>query len=209
VILCDVGNSRMHFCIGNEILHFSHSEGLKKFKDEEVYFISVNQEITDKIKRVATKWIELNGGNHLKTSYKGLGIDRLCACLGVESGVVVDAGSAITVDVMEDGVHLGGWIWPGLRTWLSSYTKISKKLSVSLESSIDVTELPQSTTEAVSFGILAPIATLVKTFAQDRKVILTGGDAKVISSLFPTAVVDEGIVFKGMKKIIEIKEKNC
>jgi len=207
VILCDVGNSRMHFCIDDEVLHFEFDEGLKRFKDREVYFISVNQEVTNRIRERALKWKEIKSENHLKTSYKGLGIDRVCACLGVESGVVVDAGSAITVDVMEDGVHLGGWIWPGLRTWLTSYTKISKKLSVSLETDIDVSKLPQSTTEAVSFGILAPIVTLIKTFSQNRKIILTGGDAKVLSSLFPTAEVDERVVFKGMKKMIKTRYK--
>ena len=202
MILCDIGNTRMHFCIDGEVLHFKYDDGFKRFKDKKVYFISVNQEITNKIKKSTLNWVEIKSKDHLKTSYKGLGIDRICACLGVKNGVVVDAGSAITVDIMEDGVHIGGWIWPGLKTWFASYAKISKKLNVSLETSIGLNKLPQNTAEAINFGILASIVTMVKTFAQNRKVVLTGGDAKVLSLLFPTAKVDEKIVFKGMKKII-------
>jgi len=206
-LLCDVGNSRMHFCIDGEVLHFSHNEGLNKFKDKEVHFISVNQDVTNKIKKSTLKWIEIKSGNLLKTSYKGLGIDRQALCLGMENGVVIDAGSAITVDVVEDGEHLGGWIWPGIKAQLKSYTNISEKLNISLETNIDISKLPQNTAEAISFGILASISSLVKTFAQNRKVVLTGGDAKILSSLFLSAKVDEMIIFKGMKKMI--KENRC
>jgi len=207
MLLCDIGNTRMHFYTGNEVLHFCHNEGLERFKDEKVYFISVNQEATRKIKKLALKWIEVKNENLLKTSYKGLGIDRIAACLGIENGVVIDAGSAITVDVVEDGKHLGGWIWPGIKAQLKCYINISKRLTVSLNSLVDVNKLPQNTSDAVSFGICAPITGLVKTFAQNRKVVLTGGDAKILSSLFPDAEVDEEIVFKGMKKMI--KESGC
>ena len=207
MLLCDVGNTRMHFCIGNDILHLSHKDGMQQYKDEKVYFISVNQEIASQIKKVALNWIEIKSGNNLKTSYEGLGIDRIAACLGMENGVVIDAGSAITVDIVENGKHQGGWIWPGIKAQLKSYTNISKRLSVSLNNSVDIKKLPKNTTDAISFAILAPIVYLVNTFAQDRKVVLTGGDAKILSSLFPDAEVDENIIFKGMKKMI--KESGC
>ena len=163
-LLCDIGNTRMHLCIGDEVLHFDFDEGLERFKDEKVYFISVNQEVTNKIKRRALEWIEVKDKNLLKTSYRGLGIDRISACLGIESGVVIDAGSAITVDIVEEGKHLGGWIWPGIKAQLKSYANISEKLNVSLDTNIYISKLPQNTTEAISFGILAPISFLVKTF---------------------------------------------
>ena len=44
-----------------------------------------------------------------ETSYEGLGIDRL-ACSFQDNCVIVDAGSAITVDIMEEGIHKGGFI---------------------------------------------------------------------------------------------------
>ena len=37
-----------------------------------------------------------------KTSYIGLGVDRAVACYFEENAVVIDAGSAITVDIIED-----------------------------------------------------------------------------------------------------------
>jgi len=206
-ILCDIGNSRMHFCIDGEVLHFSYDEGLEKFKNKEVYFISVNQNITNKIEKSTSRWNEIRSSNLLKTSYKGLGIDRQALCLGIENGVVIDAGSAITVDIVEDSVHLGGWIWPGIKAQLSSFANVSKKLDVLLETDIDISKLPQNTTKAISFGILAPIYFLVKTFSQNRKIILTGGDAKTLSPLLLDAKIDEKIVFKGMEKMI--KESKC
>jgi type III pantothenate kinase len=35
------------------------------------------------------------------------------------------------------------------------------------------------------------------------KIFLTGGDAKKFAQIFPHAKVDEGLIFKGMKKIIK------
>jgi len=34
-------------------------------------------------------------------------------------------------------------------------------------------------------------------------VILTGGDAKVLKSIFKNAIVNETLIFDGMKKLIE------
>lgn len=52
-----------------------------------------------------------------------LGVDRYCALLAArvrdpgQPVVLVDAGTAVTVDVLrDDGVHLGGYILPGLHT---------------------------------------------------------------------------------------------
>lgn len=56
----------------------------------------------------------------------GVGPDRLCAAAGAmaESGasalVVVDAGTAVTVDVVSGGAFAGGAIFPGLSMMLAS-----------------------------------------------------------------------------------------
>lgn len=43
-----------------------------------------------------------------------MGLDRKIACAGLSDAVIVDAGSAVTVDIMKEGVHQGGIILPGL-----------------------------------------------------------------------------------------------
>ena len=55
------------------------------------------------------------------------------ACSFQQNAVIVDAGSAITVDIIENGVHKGGFILLGLRRFMKSYPKISKKLKFDFE----------------------------------------------------------------------------
>ena len=45
-----------------------------------------------------------------------MGVDRRALCLSHENGIFVDAGSAITVDVVEEGRYQGGYIFPGFES---------------------------------------------------------------------------------------------
>lgn len=61
---------------------------------------------------------------------ESLGVDRLAnvaglVALGLRRAVAIDAGTAITVDVLRGGAHAGGLILPGARLWsaaLHAYT---------------------------------------------------------------------------------------
>ncbi len=203
MILCDIGNSRMHVYDGISVRHLSHEEGIALFRESELFFICVNDSVRERIGREAPGWIDISQRHRLKTDYEGLGIDREAACLGIEDGVVVDAGSAITVDVMEKGRHLGGWIWPGLSAWLSAYRDVSEKLAVELVSDVELDRLPLKTEDAVSFAILASVKTMIQRFAREKRIVVTGGDAPVVAHILPGAEIDETIVFKGMKKMIK------
>ncbi|BBG65413.1 pantothenate kinase type III, CoaX-like [Hydrogenimonas sp.] len=207
MILCDVGNSRMHFFDGGKPLHLTFDEGLGRYGDEVVYFICVNGKIAPRISKEAPGWIDLSEYRMLHSDYRGLGIDREAACLGAWDGVVIDAGSAITVDVMERGLHKGGWIWPGISSFKEAYAGISPKLAVGIDPGVDITSLPKDTESAVSFAVLAPVKRLVEYFAPQFDITITGGDAHIFAPLFPEAKVDELLVFKGMEKMI--KEKRC
>lgn len=73
-----------------------------------------------------------HGPAGLKLAYdcRQLGADRYCALLGVLAqsrapAVVIDAGTAVTVDLLAaDGEHRGGYILPGLRLGLSAVTAL-------------------------------------------------------------------------------------
>ena len=56
--------------------------------------------------------------------YPTMGIDRIMVCEAIDDGVIVDAGSAITVDVMSHGVYQGGFISLGLTSSARSIRKI-------------------------------------------------------------------------------------
>jgi type III pantothenate kinase len=208
MILCDIGNSRMHCCEAGRVVHLSHGEGIERYgAREDLFFICVNERMRERIAKAGLPWTDLSGRRRLETAYRGLGIDREAACLGIEDGVVVDAGTAITVDVMTEGRHLGGWIWPGIRAMLESYRSISGKLSLPLNPDVSLNRLPLETRDAISFAILAPIGALVGRYAPGKRVVVTGGDAPIVAKALPDAEIDETVVFRGMKKLI--KDNEC
>ncbi len=207
MILCDVGNTRMHFLDNGTLMHFGFDEGLKRYKDESLYFICVNESMRAKIAEEAPGWIDLSESKLLQSDYRGLGVDRQAACLALHDGVVIDAGSAVTVDIMQNGIHKGGWIWPGISFFRDAYARISPRLSVEIDPNTDVDRLPLDTQSAVSFAVLAPVKALTETFASKKPVTVTGGDARFFAPLFPEATVDELLVFRGMEKMI--KENRC
>ena len=208
MILCDIGNSRMHLYDGESVIHCSHEEGIARYGErDDLFFICVNEAVRREIEARNLPWTDLSDRHLLETEYAGLGIDREAACLGVVEGVVIDAGSAITVDVMERGRHLGGWIWPGIRAMLESYRNISEKLAVSLNPEVSLDRLPLDTRDAISFAILAPVKALVERYAPGKRVVVTGGDATIVAKVLPGAEIDEKVVFEGMKKLI--KDNEC
>lgn len=205
MILCDIGNTNATFLESGKISRMS----VEQFRDyeprEKVYFICVNDEIFPKL-RANTNFIDLEPHFEIDTIYQGLGVDRVAGCYIVSDGVVVDAGSAITVDIMSNSIHLGGYIMPGISAMLASYEKISPRLKVPINSQLDIDALPQKTSDAVSYGILKPLITLLERLAGSKKVYFTGGDGEFLSKFFKNAIYDKMLVFRAMQKLIKEKE---
>ena len=125
---------------------------------------------------------------------EAVGIDRLLAAgeayhLLKESVIVVDFGSAVTIDLVSaDGRFLGGAITAGLRTTISG---LSAKTS--LLPDVDLAEpesvLGQDTRECILAGVVHATAggvdrvilEIVKEVDTDPQVCLTGGDAAFLS----------------------------
>ena len=196
MLLADIGNSFVKIYDGKEIKRLPHS-GLEKFKEERVYYISV------KVGLVLSKnWINLEPYVQLLGSYPSMGIDRKVLCIAIEDGVVVDAGSAITVDKMVGGRYEGGFIMPGVKKLHQSFSEISPKLKQPLApQELNLEKLPKSTLEAVNYGLFVPIIKAIKNL--EGALFLTGGDAKLLKYFLPEAKVDEKLIFKGMQKIIK------
>ncbi len=204
MLLLDIGNTNIKVFEKGEIKRFD----LKSFSfpKEKFYYICVNEDFKKKIEKLPNS-VNLEGKFSLKTKYRGLGVDRAVACHGVFEGVVVDAGSAITVDLMIDHEHQGGFIMPGLSSYKESFANISSKLICNLDEEITLDRLPLKTTEALTYGVIKPIVCVIKEWAKDKKIYLTGGDAKALFKFFENCVYDEKLVFKGMQKVI--KEIEC
>ena len=73
----------------------------KSMFSQEIYYISVNAQHEKLLNKTFKITYDLESIIHLPTQYKGLGVDRKAACLCVDDGVVVDVGSAITIDCDE------------------------------------------------------------------------------------------------------------
>lgn len=208
MLLCDIGNTTATFYKDRKIWNLE----IDKFRvwqpNEKVYFINVNDKIADKLND--HMFVDMSEFIKFNTTYIGLGIDRAAACYSINTGLVVDAGSAITMDVMSNGIHIGGLILPGISTTLKALKTISDRLDKPLNSAIELDCLPQKTTDAISYGIIKPIILLIEELSNDKPIYFTGGDGEFLSRFFKNAIYDRTLVFRGIQKAIdENKEIFC
>ncbi|MCF6206634.1 MAG: type III pantothenate kinase [Sulfurovum sp.] len=206
MFLADIGNTHFHIYDGKEVEHLSYADAIERYRNKPLKYISVNSHIEKQIGCVKG-WENVSSQMRLPGEYETMGVDRKALCLSHDNGVFVDAGSAITVDVMERGIYKGGWIFPGIKAMLQSYRDISPALDVSLERDLDLTHLPFTTKGQISYGIIASIKTLIQKHQKSRPIFLTGGDGKLLSHFLADAVYDETLLFKGMQHALNSNEE--
>jgi type III pantothenate kinase len=205
ILLADIGNTHFHIYNGHIVEHLSYSDAIEKYKDNEMLYISVKHELGDKIKHIKS-WKNISSSLCINGEYETMGVDRKALCLSHKNGILIDAGSAITVDVVKEGKYMGGFILPGLKAYLESYKAISPALDVSLEEKLSLTQLPLTTKEQISYGIIASIKSLIDIHRETKTLYFTGGDGKFLSTFFKDALYDETLVFQGMIKAIKDKK---
>jgi len=132
----------------------------------------------------------------IEVSYKSrdtLGNDRVAAAAGAaclypqQGALVVDAGTAVTIDVLDDkGCFRGGNIAPGLSLRFSSLHDFTERLPL-VEPAGDVDDFGVDTVSAIRCGVEGGMASEV-AFAYARasesygchRIILTGNDGHVL-----------------------------
>lgn len=145
-----------------------------------------------------------------------LGSDRIAAAVGAcdlfpgKNLIVVDFGTAITIDIVDSGGNFsGGNISPGLATRCYSMHRYTNRLP--LVDPVEPTDpIGKKTYEAVSngavLGIMFEIEGYIRMFPES-KVIFTGGDAIFFAKQMKSAIfVVCNLVFRGLLKIAEIDE---
>ncbi len=133
-----------------------------------------------------------------------LGVDRWLAMLAaynLVSGacIVVDAGSAITLDCIQgNGQHVGGYIVPGLQMQRES---LLSRTSITLSgiASWDSDSLGVNSFDAIHHGILSMVTHWIMGICASRTgerwtIILTGGDSQVIERHLYQHGIDTGRV---------------
>lgn len=143
-------------------------------------------------------WWELTTRRHLPLTleYKTpdtLGADRVAAAIGAsvyapgESLLVVDAGTALTLDVVSDGKSfLGGNISPGMKMRMNSLHEDTSRLP-EVQIWGNLPGFGYDTETAIRAGVVRGIANeIAGTFrvAEEKygctKIIITGGDARFL-----------------------------
>ena len=124
-----------------------------------------------------------------------VGIDRLLSAYAAwlrfaSSAVVIDAGSAITVDWVDGaGTFCGGAIMPGLELQSRSLVMGTEALpQIELHANAPIALPAKNTVEAIRAGIVLGVAAaldgLIERYNTDSNgfiVVLTGGDARTLS----------------------------
>ena len=194
MILVDIGNTNIHVCEDEKIYNLKIP---KKFNNE-VYYISVNKQKEKEFLELNQNAINLKNYVNFNTNYKNLGIDRIMACISIETGTVVDAGSAITVDFMKNKKHLGGIIFPGIFAYKKAFATISKKLNKKFQKPEN---FPNSTKEALWSGSVGSIKCIIEKY-NIMPIYLTGGDGEYLAEFIGGTYIKD-LVFRGMKKVIK------
>jgi type III pantothenate kinase len=202
MLLADIGNTRIHIYNGKSVVHLTHDEAIEEYGDKKLYYITVKHELRHTLKLLKC-WIDISYKITLPNSYDTMGIDRKALSLSSKDGIFVSAGSAITVDIIEDGVYQGGFLLPGLRAYLDAYGSISPALRTLLNRKISLDELPQTTKDGISYGIILSIKMLIEKHQSDKKLYISGGDGEFLSSFFDNAIFDETLIFQGMKNALQ------
>jgi len=200
MILCDVGNSSFHFDNNGEI----YTQSVETFNPsqilEDVYFICVNPHVIGLLNGLCN-WINLADFIDMSKYYETMGIDRIIACEAVDNAIVIDAGSAITVDIVKNGCFEGGFIYPGVKAMQETYANISSRLDYSFNFECDLDIMPKNSQDAITYGFVRTFYTEV--MSHGMPIVLTGGDALKFKKIFKEAKVDKELIFSGMKKIIQ------
>jgi type III pantothenate kinase len=153
-------------------------------------------------------------------SPKRYGADRFVGLVAAhalypqETCIVIDCGTAITLDVVDaEGKHHGGLIYPGIQLCGQSLSQGAKGVSGEAYTVSEHNLLADNTQTAVAnacfYGAIAVIEAFCQRiqmqFQAPVKCLLCGGDAKRFISYLPeTFVLRENLLFEGLKVIAEV-----
>jgi type III pantothenate kinase len=150
-----------------------------------------------------------------------MGVDRWVAMIGAwaeiqAACVVVDAGTAVTIDVLDNhGLHLGGQILPGVALMSAALAASTSDIPraghriPAATSGLDI--FGDSTGKAVRNGTWNAVVgaveraiTTLRSNAYDPVVVLTGGDAsRMLTALGTEPLHRPNLVLQGLARMLE------
>lgn len=140
---------------------------------------------------------------------KQLGIDRWLQVLALagqqKSYCIVGCGTALTIDLLDDNEHLGGYILPSLYLQRDSLTQGTKGIKIP-DQAFDDLFPGRNTSDAVHHGILLGLLGAIEKILghnPDRHIVLTGGDAPLFAEFLDQKfdlTLEPDLLLKGLMR---------
>lgn len=205
VLVVDAGNTSIKFTAfeGDTVMwcqRGDHCPTESGFVPDAIYFASVRSKEQSALIHAdiqaeypSCKWVTLIsqatacGVHNAYLEPERLGVDRWLGAIAAHhmekvGVVVVDAGTAIKVDVVDEaGVHLGGYITPGLAMMKESLLSNTARIRYDSDEIVGGYGLPNSTARAVTEGcyeMALGFLERVHLRYKEYKWVATGGDAE-------------------------------
>lgn len=210
VLVVDAGNTSIKFTAfqGDDVLWMTREDvwpSKEGFDPQNIYIASVRSEaLTEALRAsiqtefpnsyvlVLTSQLSACGVSNAYFEPARLGIDRWLGVVAAhhfiaDDVVVVDAGTAIKVDVVNrEGRHLGGYIVPGLVMMEESLLSNTGRIRYDAHEVVKGEGLPNSTARAVTEGCHEMALGFLERIHQRYKHycwVVTGGDAQALLGL--------------------------
>lgn len=224
-LFVDVGNSRVKYAGSDGAMTAIAHEGdppraLARMLEgvahpDEIIVVDVTGAAADALRGFAVRELTASaascGVTNAYPEPARLGADRWAALIGARARhrgavCVVDAGSAITVDAMtSDGLHLGGWIAPGLALAVAALAHGTRFAHSTREGRIadgfanDTADAIRAGVRHAAFGFVERACrTAAQAIGGPPQLVFCGGDAATLAAEFPGAVIDEPLVLHGL-----------
>lgn len=241
-LIVDVGNSRAKVVVveGDKILYHTVSESLdsvtisqiaERYHDIDSAIISTTRGDGESLKTMVEGYVKrallfspATTPIPIKNGYlspQTLGADRLAAAVGawaMEPGsnvMVVDFGTAITIDYVIGGEYRGGNISPGVTTRFRALADYTACLPL-CEPTEEVLEYGRTTVEAIEQGVMRGIEQEIRGYVEafskendKNRIIFTGGDAKYfVKRIKNTIFADCEPLIWGLATILKYNAKS-
>lgn len=149
-----------------------------------------------------------------------IGVDRLAAAAGAVSlfgeanMLIIDAGSAVTFDVVTGSVFRGGSISPGMEMRFKALHTFTGRLplcSFTEDLKFPATGTHEAITTGVIQGLIFELNEYIRTFKSDNSnpvVILTGGDSLLLGEFVKYEFIPlPNLVIEGLNFLLEFNRE--
>ncbi len=177
--------------------------------------------VAEALREAGIEVLEMNSltpvpiGNEYATP-ETLGVDRLAAAvaavqvMGCRNCIIVDFGSAITIDFVKDGIYRGGNISPGVEMRFRALHDYTKRLP-KCQPTDEVLEMGSTTSQAIEQGVMQGIENEIRGYIEafckknaKISIIFAGGDAIFFDKRIKNAIFAKcDLVITGLNRILD------